>query len=45
MKTLINLIREDFKKEGFKTRDIILVGIGLPVALIALCIIANTILK
>lgn len=43
MKDLIHIIRQDYKSEGFTRRDYIIYGILSPIALIALCILAESI--
>jgi len=39
MKQLINIIQEDYKKEGFTRRDYIIYGIVAPALLVILCAI------
>jgi len=43
MKELVNIIREDYRKEGFTRRDYIVYGILAPIALTAVCIFAGAI--
>jgi len=43
MKELVNIIREDYRKEGFTRRDYIVYGILAPIALTAVCILAGAI--
>ena len=41
MKQLIDIIKADFKEEGFTRRDFIIYGIIYPIGFIALCIFAE----
>lgn len=41
MKELINLIREDFKEEGFTRRDYFIYGVLAPLGFTAFCILAS----
>jgi hypothetical protein len=41
MKQLIDIIIEDYRKEGFTRRDYIKYGILAPIAFVALCIIGE----
>lgn len=43
MKQLVNIILEDYRKEGFIRRDYIVYGILAPIALTAVCILAGAI--
>ena len=41
MKHLINIIREDFRREGITKRDMVVYGIIMPASLLACCLIAD----
>lgn len=41
MKHLINIIREDFRREGITKRDMVVYGIIMPAALFVCCLIAD----